>query len=367
MKVAFRADASVQIGTGHIMRCLTLAEELRLQGHGCEFLCRPHTGHLGDLISARGFHVHWLQEPVAGEDSAGQPLLMHSHWLGASWQADASQTLSVLEGMEFDWLVMDHYGLDFRWQSLLNNAVPHLMVIDDLADRHHQCDLLLDQNAIDEVGGNNYEGLINEQCKLLMGPAYALLGREYSVLASLLPSRAGQVARVVIFVGGSDGFQLTELYLDALTAPPFEHLCVDVVLGKNHPAPERVNRMAAARRGTQVHSGLPSLAGLMMRADLMLGGGGATNWERLCLGLPSIVTSIAANQDKVNQVLSRMGLIHFLGKAECVTLGDIRQMVLKILDDPVALAEESGAMRAIVDGKGTSRVVDRMSVVVGRG
>lgn len=362
MKVAIRADASVQIGTGHVMRCLNLADELRRQGHRCLFICRPHAGHLGEEISGRGFSVHWLQKPAGRPDPVSEEPLTHSRWLGTSWEADADETLVVLEGQGIDWLVVDHYSLDFRWETQVYDAASYVLAIDDLADRHHRCDMLLDQNVLGESVGNKYEGLIDQSCTPLFGPGYALLGWEYRLLASLLPDRPADIIRVLVFVGGSDPFHLTETYLEALTTSPFRHLYVDVVLGKNYPATSPVRQRAARSAGTRIYTGLPSLAGLMMRADLMLGGGGATNWERFCLGLPAIVTSIADNQDMINQTLADQGLIRFLGKVDTVTKDEICRALVEVSADPVALTEQSCRIRQLVDGKGTGRVVEKMNM-----
>jgi len=365
VKVAFRADASDRIGSGHIMRCLTLADELCKRGHTCLFICRHHPGHLGQLIEARGYPVYWLQSPsdAYSVQHQGEPLA-HAHWLGASWEADADQTRFFLENAGCDWLIVDHYGLDYQWEQRLSSVVPRMMVIDDLADRYHCCQLLLDQNALDVRDGAGYTELVNPGCQLMLGPFFALLGCEYALLSSLIPERRGRVARVLVFVGGSDPFQLTETYLDALSTTHLSHLSVDVVLGKNYPFPERIHQKAAKRGRTEVYSGLPSLAGLMIRADVMLGGGGATNWERFCLGLPALVTSIADNQDAVNQMLAERGLIYFQGKVEQVSGDNIARMLLKILENPDALTRVSSSMRAIVDGKGTSRVADKLEDVM---
>ncbi|WP_405420711.1 hypothetical protein [Marinobacter flavimaris] len=145
MRIAFRADASVQIGTGHVMRCLTLADELTRQGHECQFICREHEGHLGDLIASNGHGLTLLSPRVDNElDTKGASSDNYALWLGVPWQEDARQTFDVLTPWKPDWLVVDHYALDAEWDSALANAVGSIMVIDDLANRVHECALLLD-------------------------------------------------------------------------------------------------------------------------------------------------------------------------------------------------------------------------------
>jgi UDP-2,4-diacetamido-2,4,6-trideoxy-beta-L-altropyranose hydrolase len=363
--VAFRADASVQIGTGHIMRCLTLADELTRQGHECWFICRDHQGHLGELIAGKGFAFNLLLTPGEGDpnpnpNSSKDNGTAHTDWLGVSWQLDAAQTLVLLESLAVDWLVVDHYAIDARWEGEVSEVVGRIMVIDDLADRDHHADMLLDQSALNEGMEKRYRERLNSESTLLLGPHYALLGQEYSFLANVLPERDGQVFRALVFVGGSDPYHFTERYLKALSGPKFRHLLVDVVIGKNHPAPEAVSEITSRRAGTRLYLGLPSLAALMVRADLMLGAGGATNWERMCLGLTSVVVSVARNQDDINRELADQRLIYFLGKAETAAIGDIQTVLLSVLDSVSKNSAQSKAMRKVVDGCGTERVARMM-------
>ena len=178
MQIAFRADASIQISTGHVMRCLTLAEELKRQGHDCFFICREHKGHLGDLIAEKGFSLHLLPTAESEHASADFNWSDHARWLGVTWQRDAEQTRAILSNQPVDWLVVDHYALDIGWEQQTAEYAAQIMVIDDLADREHQCDLLLDQtfgrNAAD------YRPLVPKNCELLCGSQYALLRPEFA-------------------------------------------------------------------------------------------------------------------------------------------------------------------------------------------
>lgn len=362
VKVVFRTDASIRIGTGHVMRCLTLANELTRQGHQCWFVCREHPGNLGDLIARQGHCLtllsapanHPMQEKATASDD-------YELWLGVPWQEDARDTLDAISDHKPDWLVVDHYALDARWERLVAGTVGKVMVIDDLANRHHECAVLLDQNVLDSSVAARYKPLVDEGCALLLGPRYALLSPEYGTLAKSLPKRDGCISRVLIFVGGSDPHHLTERYLNALAAQEFNHLSVDVVVGKNHPDLSNVQSLVEARSKTRLHSGLPSLAALMVRSDLMLGAGGSTNWERMCLGLNAIVISVAANQDYVNQQLLNKGLIHFLGKAEDVTLEAISSTLKHLIEASLENEARSCKLRSIVDGEGCKRVVNMFS------
>lgn len=361
MKFLFRVDASIKIGTGHLMRCLTLADELARQGHECRFVCREHVGHLGALITSKGYGLTLLPAPIDNEsESDDRNSDNYELWLGVSSQEDARQTHASLSRFKPDWLVVDHYALDAEWERALVSAVGNIMVIDDLANRPHECSLLLDQNVLDNTITERYELLTSQDCSLLLGPKYALLRPEYAELAKSLPKRDGVVSRVMIFVGGSDPYHLTERYLRVLTAPQFKHLFVDVVIGKNHPAPTNVENLVEARARIQLYSGLPSLAALMVRADLMLGAGGTTNWERMCLGLNSVVTSIASNQDEINRTLMDKGLIEFLGAATLLTDKAVTHTLERVIQNPDINRRRSALMKNVVDGRGTEYVVRKL-------
>lgn len=359
LTVVFRADASIQIGTGHLIRCLTLADSLRQQGHRCQFICRAHEGHMGDYISSRGYKVSLLSDaPEIQGDFLNDTSDAHSSWLKAPMCLDAEQTLEVISALKVDWLIVDHYSLDSRWEKVFCNVVKHIFVIDDLANRDHIADVLLDQNVLSRDIESRYRTRSDSECRFLLGPKFALLGNEYGILANALPQRTGQISRVLVFVGGSDPHGLTERYLMALSAPEFSHLSVDVVVGKNHPNVNGIAELVRSRRGANIYSGLSTLAVMMVRADLMLGAGGTTNWERMCLGLNSIVVSVACNQQVINQELSQKGLIHLLGNVDVVSVNRIQSVVSNVIGDEVSNSDQSRAMRQYVDGLGTERVVN---------
>jgi UDP-2,4-diacetamido-2,4,6-trideoxy-beta-L-altropyranose hydrolase len=185
------------------------------------------------------------------------------------------------------------------------------MVIDDLADRTHIADILLDQNFFGESTHQRYRGLLPPQSQQLLGPHYALLGPEYAQLHPLVPPRT-ELQRVLVFFGGVDPDNLTGRVLEALIDPALADLAVDVVLGFQSPHHKAVEDLVSIRPHTTLHAPLPSLAGLITRADLAIGAVGATTWERACLGLPSISIPFATNQIPVSQVLARNGYIRLI-------------------------------------------------------
>lgn len=359
--VAIRVDASMTMGTGHVMRCLTLADALLTRGVHCHFICRGHPGHMIDAIRQRGFEVTALPAGASGFQlaPAGEvPLPAHADWLACDWQADAELTLHAAETIKPDLLVVDHYAIDFRWENVLRAVVPSLMVVDDLADRRHACDFLLDQNWFGGDMQSRYQGLVPEHCLLMLGPGLALLKPEYATLRSLMPPRDGEIRRVLVFMGGSDPADTTSKVMEALDQPGLEHLVVDLVLGLNHPDPEGLARKMAERHATHVHRGLSSLAGWMARADLMISAGGSTSWERMCLGLPAIVISIADNQTVTSAAMAEAGYIDFLGGCADVSIDAIAGAVRRCMGNPSRLTKMSRVSQDLVPGNGTQRVCD---------
>lgn len=334
------------------MRSLTLAECLAARGVVTRFICRTHEGHLIDTLRQRGMAVTALPAPVANMSSKREDYV---EWLGVTQQEDARQTIAALRGERPDWLVVDHYGLGAEWERMLRPHAWRVMVIDDLPDRPHDCDLLLDQN---EAGRSqaDYKSRVPETCCLALGPRYALLRPEYGQHRAILRRRDGNVERVLVFFGGSDPANMTALALEALGAPPFTDLQVDVVVGPNNPHRAALERLAAGRRGTRLLGPQLHLAELTARADLAIGAGGATTWERMCLGVPSLVMSIAENQRPGCEALSRQGLIVYLGMAERVRIPDLRDALAKCISSPQWLVDLSSKGQSVVDGLGALRV-----------
>ena len=362
-RIIIRCDASLMIGSGHVMRCRTLARELQRRSAEVSFLCRRQPGDLISLLEQEFVVLALPEQSLATCNGLGGRDLYGS-WLGCTQEQDATQCLEVLAEAAIKsprWVVADHYGLDAHWEAQLlaglagRDAPLQLLVIDDLADRSHQADLLLDQNFFGEATEQRYQDLVPPQCRQLLGPHYALLGQEYAQLHPLVSSRT-ELKRVLVFFGAVDPDNLTGRAMEALLDPSLADLAVDVVLGLQCPHHKEVEELVARRPHTTLHGPLPSLAGLIARADLALGAGGATTWERACLGLPSLVVAIAANQLPVAEALDQAGYLQLLGDGASVTSDQIRSALL------LKLAESSvgGIATAFTDGWGASRMATAM-------
>jgi UDP-2,4-diacetamido-2,4,6-trideoxy-beta-L-altropyranose hydrolase len=358
MRVFFRTDASLLIGSGHIMRCLTLAEELRDVGAEVHFISRAHPGNLNGLIWEKGFQCHELRgapESVQTSGKSQDSRSEYADWLGDSLQRDAVATIEVIGCERTDWLIVDHYGLDEEWETLLRPHVAKIMVIDDLANRRHDCDLLLDQNFFINAE-KRYDELVSPSCTKLLGPNYALLRKEFSDARKLLHPRSGEVKRVFVFLGGVDLENLSAKVLEALSKPDLAHLAVDIVIGKQNPNRKELDKLVAVRDLTTLHVQIKNIAELMGRADLAIGAGGSTTWERLCLGLPTIVIAVAENQILPSKSLHQEGVISLIGNQKEINVDDIWKSLSEMIWGEKCLKGLSKKAASMVNGKGARKV-----------
>ncbi len=357
MRVLFRADASLQIGTGHIMRCLTLADALRERGAACRFICRSHPGNLIQEIEQRGFDVAELPYDTnwTGTDAEQSS---HAVWLGEDWEVDAEQTKVVAGGAAPDWLIVDHYALDVRWERALAPHCRKLMVIDDLADRSHVCDLLLDQTFSRDA--MDYLPLVPADCHLLCGSRYALLRSEFADLRQHSLQRRVQPAlrELLITMGGIDKNNATGQVLQALRSCQLPADCrITVVMGLAAPWLDEVRTQAQNMPWpTQLLVGVSDMAQLMADSDLAIGAAGATSWERCCLGLPTIMLVLAENQRKIAEVLSEAGAARLVDVSKLKSQALITPEYL----GPLSLAVMSHAAAAITDGFGAKHVTQSL-------
>lgn len=307
MEIAFRTDASLQIGTGHVMRCLTLADALVKRGAKSTFICRPHDGHLMDLVRQRGHTVFALAPPDETFTAAAVPA--HAQWLGTDWDSDVKQTLQAMGNQTVDWLVVDHYALDHLWEQRLRTCARRILVIDDLADRPHECDLLLDQNLGRKAA--DYNQLISSDTPTLIGPSYALLRPEFAQWRthSLQRRTNQQLKNLLITMGGVDQTNTTGKVLEGLRNCDLpKDLKVTVVMGATAPWLAEVQTQAASMHfPTQVLVNVNNMAQLMAESDLCIGAVGSTAWERCSLGLPCIQLVLADNQKEAAVALAESG------------------------------------------------------------
>jgi UDP-2,4-diacetamido-2,4,6-trideoxy-beta-L-altropyranose hydrolase len=349
MRVIFRVDASLQMGTGHVMRCLTLAQVLKENGANVEFICRNHKGNLTGKIRSNGFVVHELE--LFGEANVDTSLA-HSHWLGVTQRQDADDCVDILKVKKLDWLIVDHYALDEQWQKRLKPYYEKLMVIDDLADRKHQCDILLDQTFGRHQ--EDYLPLTPDYCELLLGSQYALLRPEFAKWRSysLKRRRKPEFKQLLINMGGVDIDNVTENILDELKMCNLPNdISITVIMGECAPHLESVKFKADDFfHNVNVKVAVNNMAEIMSNADIAIGAAGATTWERCCLGLPTIQIVIAENQSTIAKSLAKKNAIKLLK--------DRKELSSVINDATGWMKDVSDITRQISDGQGLAMVVN---------
>lgn len=358
MVIAFRVDASIQIGIGHVMRCITLAELLTEMGHSCFFLCRSFHGNLCALIRSKGFFVFLLKSNKKNEiKKSNSKQSPYDNWLQVDWDVDAEETQVILKNFNVDWLIVDHYGLDYRWEIEVSRFVKKIMVIDDLADRSHLCNLLLDQTFGRVV--DSYLELVPNNCEIICGSRYAILRSDFLRLRnlSLRKRNSPSLNKILITMGGADENNISLRVLKTLTKCnlPIDSQ-ITVVLGPTSPwASSLIEQAKLMPWETRVMIGVKNMAELMVESDVAIGAAGSTSWERCCLGLPSIIVILADNQRLISKVLLDAGASLGLDLHE---IEDKLPLILPMsLDKMINI---SCAASLMVDGLGAQRVINKM-------
>lgn len=348
VRIVFRADASSRIGMGHVSRCAALARALMSHGDEVSFITREWPGHACDWLQAQGIEVHRLPEPDSGDDSL----------LGVPLSTELSQVQAILSAHPLpDWLVVDHYGLDAQWERAFSSMGIRILAIDDLADRTHDCDLLLDQNFPGTRG--RYDGFLPTRGSQLLGPEFALLGPDFALRRPPVPRITQRVQRILVFFGGADTANLSTRALDAIgrVAGDVE---VDVVIGAACPHRAQLAERCRTRPGWHLHVQTAAMAELLGAVDLAIGAGGVAALERCCMGLASLVLSVADNQLAGSRALALAGAHLYLGPAEQVS-GAVFDAALRcLIESPILREALAARAHAIVDGRGTQRVVRRL-------
>jgi UDP-2,4-diacetamido-2,4,6-trideoxy-beta-L-altropyranose hydrolase len=352
MNVVFRVDASARMGIGHLMRCLTLAEALRERGVQTYFICREHVGNLIALLQQKAVSISVLPAPAAVDTTYGED---YAVWLGVTQAEDAEQTIKALNGEKPDWLVVDHYGLDIDWEKWLRPHIGKLLVIDDLANRHHDCDILLDQNYSAD-GEQRYSSFVTPLCKVLLGPRYALLRKEFKVIRERLGPRAHKLKRILVFFTAGDDQGETLKAIQGIEL--FGKVeCVDVVVGQSNPSNVEIIKKCDERRWGY-HCQVDYMPRLIAHADLVIGAGGSSNWERCALGVPAVITILADNQAPIAQALGQASIVVNLGANRDLQAADYANALAMLNHDCLAAMSEKAL--ALVDAKGAERMVDEL-------
>lgn len=354
-EIRFRVDASSRIGSGHVMRCLTLAEELQRVGARVAFICRDLPGNHASWLQQRGHTVTLLPAavtPLSAGDHDG-----YLGWLGVTLDEEIAQSRAALASdAHVDWVVVDHYALDQRWESAVCPAGASVLAIDDIANRGHACRLLLDQNYYPEAAGR-YDGLA-DGAQLLLGPAFSLLRPAFPALRNTV-HRHGCVRKLLVFMGGADADNVTAVVVRALASMGGNRPDTDVIVGQSNPHIEALALLCTAA-GIGLLTQVENMAEHMAKADLFIGATGVTTWERAALGLPTLAVSVAENQRDIARFAHEAGLLRWLGDAADINEVQWIGALKWALANPDSLAAQSTSGMNLVDGLGATRVVEKM-------
>jgi len=367
LNIIVRADASHTLGSGHVMRCLTLADRLREHDADIQFISQRLPGEMSQTVTAHHYPCHLVEPTIRADCQHESPAAI------TDLHTDAQATIGMLPNGHCDWLVVDQYQLHGDWYHRLRPHCGHILTLDDLANRLHHCDLLQDQTLGRKA--TDYRRHTRKSCRLLLGTEYALLRPEFAAQrqrnANAIP-RSDTVRHLLIALGGSDKHNLALDILQRIE-PLLQHLDITAMLvaGPQYQHAQTVRDWAAGT-GTrvEVHHDVREVAPLLMRADLAIGASGSSAWERCCLGLPTLACVFADNQLEIaNQLASAGASINWH------TLDELYRLLEQLLDGRAAMGETdatdalpdislmSRAAAQICDGNGAQRVVDAMMSV----
>jgi UDP-2,4-diacetamido-2,4,6-trideoxy-beta-L-altropyranose hydrolase len=365
--IIFRCDASLLIGSGHVMRCRTLAFGFKRLGIDVIFVCRKQLGHLISILE-QDFSVLSLPELDLADCENMKGRELHGAWLGCGQEIDAVQSLEALAEAQIcnvNLIIVDHYGLDYKWESLVLDGFqkkgysPKLMVLDDLADRAHLANMLLDQNYYGGEAHFRYQKLVDSHCLQLLGPNFALVRPEFQLLRHLSLSRREEIyqpKRILVFLGGSDPHNETSKVIEGLMYSKINWEHVDIVVGQHHPGISELNHLISLFQSALLHVQTSNMAKLMACADIAITGGGTVTWEKCTLGLPSLVALLGENQKEIADSMHASGAQITLGFAEELAPSDYAYFLDKICC--TQLKKLSSCASKVCDGTGLSSVLN---------
>jgi len=345
-----RADSGIEIGSGHIMRCYALAEILKNMDFNVYFISRKLKGNICDFITAKGYKVYYI--PTKSKNKKQNKFSKNNK---KTIEKDALETMKIITNHNDkpSWLLVDHYDLDMQWESLLRKFVKKIIAVDDLANRKHDCDLLLDQNLYEHMN-RRYTGLVPKNCKKLLGPNYTLLRSEFPKLRKTIIKRK-KLQNILVSFGGSDPRNETAKALQAIKTLR-KNLTVDVVVGNINPHKGKIKKLCSSLHNTTFYSNIDTIGELMSKAHLAIGTGGITTWERCCLGLPSIVSITSGDQAEAITLLDKKNCVINLGNFQNLTYRDYAEAIKKMNNK--IIAKMSANCMKIVDGLGCFRVAE---------
>ena len=357
--IFIRVDSGIETGIGHMMRCFALAEILKDMDFEVNFISKKLNGNICDFIIKNGYKVHSIPSNNQNEKTNK---FSTNDIKKKIVENDALETMKIIikNNDKSPWILVDHRDLDIQWETILRECVERIIVIDDLANKKHDCDLLIDQNLYEQMN-KRYINLVSKNCKKLLGPKYALLRPEFYELRNNLIKNKNQLRNILISFGSSDPSNETCKVLEAIKILNIKNLKVDVVVSSINQHKEKIKDICSSIPNATFHCDVDKIGGLMYKADLAIGAGGSTTWERCCLGLPSIVSILSDDQQECTETMGEKGYIINLGWAKNLTAKDYVEKIKNINISKLQTISKLGL--EIVDGKGCLRVANAIKLL----
>ena len=338
-----RVDSGLDVGLGHVMRCFALAEFIKNMNFNVYFISKKIKGNISRNIENNGYRVFHLDSKLI---KSSKP----------NWKIDALKTSKIIQRFknQKNLLLVDNYGLSEKWETTLKSIVDKIVVIDDFSNRSHNCNLFIDQNL--HTSKKKINKKIPKNCKKLLGPKYALLRKEFILSRKIVKKRSGKINRILISFGGSDEKNQTLKVLKAIKKLAKEKINVDVIVGEPNKNKIKIKKICSKIENSTYYQQTENIAKIMNKADLAIGAGGIITWERCCLGLPSIVSTVSRNQNELTKTIANKNCIVNLGNCEGLTPVDYSNAI-KNMNDKIICNMSSDCMK-IVDGNGCYRVAE---------
>ena len=346
-----RVDSGYDIGFGHAIRCLSLAQTLKKMNFEICFISKKERGNISKLFEDKGFTVYYIQNSYS--KSKKNDIIKN----------DVNQTVKIItkHKAKSSWIIVDHYDLGFKWEKSVRKFVDKIIVIDDLA-RRHDSDLLLDQNY-NRCLKTRYNKLIPKKCVKLLGPKYALLRNEFSNLRENIVKPRKNFKNVLISFGGVDPTNETGKVLSAIKIlkPKKQFLEVNVVMGKSDKNKHKIKQLCSSIPNAKFYQNVYKIGKLMCKADLGVGAGGSSTWERFCLGLPTIVSIVANHQKETTEALAKKNCLINAGLAKNLSVKKYVE-VFENLDIKKLRSISKNSLK-VVDGNGGIRVAEKIRLL----
>jgi UDP-2,4-diacetamido-2,4,6-trideoxy-beta-L-altropyranose hydrolase len=351
MKILIRVDSGSIIGTGHVMRCFNLINNLKILSNNieAEFICRYHNNNIINLIKPY-YNVHIL--PITNNVT-----LDNKTWLGSTLQSDIQYTQSILKQNTYDILLIDHYSIDYHWEYSMKFLVSKIIVIDDLFNRKHYCDILIDQNIYNH---NPYVDLVPNHCKVLLGTDYLILNPIFLNYNNNNKSLSSNKIIIHISFGGSDIHNLTNKILNTVINNKdrihrYSDIMFDVIIGKANCNYNDIKERYSNYNNIRIYYSVNNMVDLLYNSSFCIGSTGTSIYERIYMNKPSISITIADNQINIADTLHNKRLTNYIGHYDTFT----DSMLIDYINIMINNYKDS-YFNNIIDGKGCHRILDML-------